>query len=94
MLKKRDKIIASIRKWQTRYPKKSQNFGIEVPKSVNQALSLDAKNGKTLWADATSKKMENVKAAVDILPDGKNVPIGHQFVQCHMVFSIKMEDFR
>ena len=32
--------------------------------------------------------------AFEVFLDGKSVPIGHQFVQCHMVFNIKMEDFR
>ena len=32
--------------------------------------------------------------AFKVLPDRKPVPLGHQFVQCHMVFDIKMEDFR
>ena len=32
--------------------------------------------------------------AFDILSDKKSAPIGHQFVQCHVVFDIKMEDFR
>ena len=32
--------------------------------------------------------------AFDVLPDGKPVPIGHQLVQCHMLFDLKMEDFR
>ena len=94
VLKKRDRIITSIRKQQTRYLKKSHKFGIELPKTVEQALALDAKNGNTLWADAISKEMENVRVAFKVLPDGKSVPIGHQFVQCHMVFDIKMEDFR
>ena len=30
VLKKRDRIIASIRKWQTRYLKKNHKFGIEL----------------------------------------------------------------
>ena len=61
---------------------------------MEQALVLDAKNGNTLWADAISKEMENVRVAFEVLPDGKSVPVGHQFVLCHMVFNIKMEDFR
>ena len=80
VLKKRDRIVASIRKWQTRYLKKSHKFGIELPKTVEQALALDAKNGNTLWADAISKEMENVRVAFEVLPDGKPVPIGSQFV--------------
>ena len=46
--KKRDRIIASIRKQQTTYLKKSHQFQIELPKTVEQALALDAKNHKTL----------------------------------------------
>ena len=47
MLKKRDMIIASVRNWQTRYLTKSHKFGIELPKTVEEALTLDAKNGNT-----------------------------------------------
>ena len=54
--KKKDGIIASIRKWQTRHEKRSHKFGIKVPKTVEVAYALDAKNSNTLWADAISKK--------------------------------------
>ena len=30
----------------------------------------------------------------EILPNGTNTPIRHQFVPCHVVFIIKMDDFR
>ena len=63
MLKKRDRIIASIRKQQTRYLKRSHKFGIELPQTVEQDLVLDAKNGNTLWTDAISKEVENVRLA-------------------------------
>ena len=53
-----------------------------------------AKNGNTLWADAIYKKIENVRRSFKLLPDGKAVPIDHQFMQCHMEFNVKMEDFR
>ena len=45
-----------------------------------QALAIAAKNGNTLWADVIAKEMENVRAAFDISPNGKTLPIGHQFV--------------
>ena len=32
--------------------------------------------------------------AFEVLPNGKSKPIGNQFVQCHMVFVLKMVDFR
>ena len=91
-LKKREKN-ASIRKQQTRY-QKCHKFGIELTKTVEQALTLDAKNGTALWMDAISKELATVKLAFKILQDGKLAPIDHQFVHCQMVFDIKMEDFR
>ena len=94
MLKKRDRIIVSVRKLKTRYLKKSHKFGIELPKTGEQALALDAKNSNTLWADAISKELKGVRVTFKILPNGKKVPIDHQFMLCHMVFNIKMEDFR
>ena len=45
------------------------------------------------WADAIAK-IENVQLAFKILPYETNTPIGYQFVQYHMVFNIKMKDFR
>ena len=68
--------------------------GIELPKTVEEALALDANNGNTSWADAISKEMENVRLAFKVLPHGKSVPIENKLEQCHMVFNIKMEDFR
>ena len=93
VLKKKDRIVASIRKQQASYLNKSHKFVMELPKTVEQALALDAKNGNTLWDDAISKELMNVKVTFKILPDGKKVPIGHQFMQCHKVLDIKMKDF-
>ena len=61
---------------------------------MEQALALDAKNGNTLWSDAVFNKLQNVKATFKSHSDWKKAPLGHHFVQCHVVFDIKMEDFR
>ena len=60
---------------------------------MEQAYVLDAKNDNTLCVYALSKEMENAVMAFNVLPDGKPVPIGHQFVQCQMVFDIIMDVF-
>ena len=60
LLKEKDRIIASIRTWQTRYVKRSHKFGIELPKTVEEAFARGAKNDNTLWAGAIFKEMENV----------------------------------
>ena len=38
--------------------------------------------------------MNNVKFAFDVVPDGQNAPIGQKCVNFHMIFDVKMEDFR
>jgi hypothetical protein len=65
-----------------------------VPKTVREAYDLDRKNGNTFWADAIAKEMKEVRIAFNILPDGHVAPNGYQKIPCHMVFDIKMEDFR
>ena len=50
VLKKRSRIFASIRKWQTRYLKRSNTFGIKLIKTDEQAYALDAKNGNTFMS--------------------------------------------
>ena len=42
VLKKKDKIIVSIRKQQTRYLKRSHKFVIKLSKTMEQAHALDA----------------------------------------------------
>ena len=47
VLKKREHIIALVKKRQTRNLKCTHKFGIELPKTVDEALALDKKNGNT-----------------------------------------------
>ena len=56
ILKKRDHIISLVKKCNPQYLKQTHKFGMEVPKTVNEALALDKKNDNTLWADTLLKK--------------------------------------
>ena len=71
----------------------THKFGTKVPKTVEEALILDKENGNVLWYKAIQKEMSVVKVAFKILDDDKKPPIGSQNRKCHMVFSIKMENF-
>jgi hypothetical protein len=94
VLKKRDRIISLVRKRIPRYLKRNHKFGIEISTSVKNALELDKKNGNTYWAGAIATEMKNVRAAFKILPDGTSAPNGYQQISCHMIFDVKMEDYR
>ena len=87
MIRHRDQIIALIN---NRYHKKMHKFGIELPKMIQQALDIDKQTGTTYWYDAIQKEVCNVKVAFNILDENENVPVGYQFIKCHMVFDLKM----
>ena len=63
-------------------------------KTVKEAAELDKKNGDTKWMGAIAKEMTNVRVAFDILKDVDRAPIGHKQINCHLIFDVKMEDFR
>ena len=44
--------------------------------------------------DAIAKEMTNVRVVFDVLKDGDCAPIGHKQINCHLIFDVKMEDFR
>ena len=91
MSRRQDRIIASVNK---RYHKRTHKFGIEIPKTVERALQIDKENGNNLWRDAIAKEMKNVRVAFKIMEDGKDPPPGYNFMNCHMVFVIKLDGFK
>ena len=92
--KKMLRITSLVNKRNARYLKETHKFGIEVPKSVAQAYALDKKNGNTQWVDAITKDMKDVRPAFKKLESEEIVPIGYHWVNYHMIFDVKMEDFR
>ena len=86
-LRNRDRIIKRVK---TRYEKRTHKHGIELPKSVRQALEIDARTGTTFWRDAIQKEMTNVSPAFEFRDDDK-IPIGYTKIDCHMIFDIKSD---
>lgn len=87
VLSKRDRIIGKVK---TRYFSRTHKFGIEMPKSVKQALAIDRNTGTTLWKDAIEKEMRNVMPAFEFV-NGDEIPPFYKAIECHMVFDIKMD---
>ena len=65
-----------------------------MPNTVKEASELDANNGDTKWMDAIAKEMTNFRVVFGIMKDGDRAPIGHKHINCHLIFDVKMEDFR
>jgi hypothetical protein len=90
-LKRRNRIIAAVN---SRYHKRTHKFGIEVPKTWDDCVRLDAENGNTLWQDAVRKEMSKVRVAFQVLDDDETPPPTFQEIRCHLVFDVKMENFQ
>jgi hypothetical protein len=91
-LKKRNRIIASVSK---RYNKRQYKYGFRIPNTVEEAKEIDKENGNTLWMDSVEKEMGAVRVAFKFLNDDDIIPPGYTEVKgSHLIFDIKMEDFR
>jgi hypothetical protein len=74
----------------TKYWLKSHKYGVELPKTVAEALAIDRKTGTTFWLDAIEKEMKNVMVAFEF-SNNPNAPVGYAKATCHMIFDIKFD---
>ena len=95
VLRRRNRIIANV---EAKYWRTAHNFGVRVPKSVNEALAIDKENGNTLWYTAIQKEMKNVRVVFEAWEEGslEDARCGHKLVvyqqiRFHMIFDIKMD---
>jgi hypothetical protein len=89
VMHKRDHMISKMKKSKTKYWHRTHKYGIQLPKSVEEALRIDAKNGTTFWREAIEKDMKNVSQAFRF-NDDDSVPVGYKHITCHMIFDVKM----
>jgi hypothetical protein len=93
VIKKRHRILSATK---SKYWLRTHKYGIEVPKSVDDAKRIDTKNGNTVWWDAIMKEMKNVRIAFEKFKGNeRELPPGYQQIKCHMIFDVKLgENFR
>jgi hypothetical protein len=91
VLKKQNSIIATVTK---RYHIRTHKFGFQVSKTWGEAVKLDEENGNNLWQDAIRKDMNNIRIAFKVINGEEATPPTHKEIRCHMIFDVKMEDFR
>jgi hypothetical protein len=81
--------------WRTEY-----KFGIQIPKTIEEALEIDRRTGTEHWGKAIRKEMQKVSIAFKpkegVLPNdvrtGKVSDMrGYQEIKCHIIFDVKMD---
>ena len=60
----------------SRFRKGKIKFGIDIPITVKEAISLDESNGNTLWQDAIKIEMNNSRVAFKLCEKGEKYPVG------------------
>jgi hypothetical protein len=69
-VKHKDRIIKSIRSCSV---KKNVKFGLEIPKTVEEALKIDRNTKTTYWQDAIEKELSNNRVTFQILAPAEKV---------------------
>lgn len=72
-LRRRDRLISGVK---SRIRKTTHKYSVALPRTVTEALELDRRNCDSHWRKGIDKKMENLKVAFDILPEGAKPPPG------------------
>ena len=72
-LRKREVILTAVK---NRVRRTTHKYGIKIPRDVEHAHEIDARNGNVLWRDALKKEMYNVPVAFEILDEGVHAPHG------------------
>lgn len=89
-LKKSERIMAKVKARLTR----SEKYGITIPRTVKEAITLDQSSGTHYWADAMEKELKNIEVAFEVLGKGERAPDDYQLVRCHFVFDVKFDGTR
>jgi Reverse transcriptase (RNA-dependent DNA polymerase) len=68
-------------------------YGYEIPRTYEQAKRIDAKNGNTLWGDATILELSQINEYVTFIDKGhhsKAAPAaGFKRIRVHIVYDVK-----
>ena len=67
--------------------------GFEVPKSFEQALRLDERNGNTKWQEATDLELSSIDEYAIFIDKGHHTkavtPSGYKKIRVHLIFDVK-----
>ena len=85
--------IAKIHKVTSSPTTAKYKFGIQVPKGIKNAISLDKKNNNNLWQEAIETELKQLTdyETFIILDSGEDIPKGYQKIPYHIVFDVKYD---
>ena len=88
VLRKRDYIISAVK---SRFRKTTHKYGIEIPKSQEEAFCFDKKNSNSFWFGSLQNEMTNIGIDFEILEKDTLVPVGWKKATGHLIWDVKMD---
>jgi hypothetical protein len=73
----------------SRYWSRTHKYGVQLPKTVEEAMQIDRETGTNFWQKAIEKEMKTIMIALEF-KDNDVMPIGHRKIDCHMIFDVKL----
>ena len=70
--------------------KKSHKYGIEVPRSLQNAHYLDNNNGYNFWGYTIANETNNMMMVFDISGEVENDSKALKWLEVHLIFDVKM----
>jgi Reverse transcriptase (RNA-dependent DNA polymerase) len=68
-------------------------YGFEVPRTYEQALKLDKRNGNTWWEDAATLELTQIDDCDTFIDKGHHLkaktPVGYKKIRVHLIFDVK-----
>jgi hypothetical protein len=67
--------------------------GVEIPRSIREALQLDKQNQDSKWQEAMKKEIDGIQEhkTLKFLPPGSKPPEGYQQAPLRMIFDVKAD---
>jgi hypothetical protein len=68
-------------------------LGVEIPRSVQEAISLDIKNQDNKWNEAMKKEIDGIQehGTFEFLPPDSEIPQDYQLAPLRMIFDVKSD---
>jgi hypothetical protein len=83
-----------IRRQKRQFSIQMQTYlGIAIPRTVQEAISLDNKNQDSKWNDAMKKEIDGIQehGTFEFLEPDSDVPEGYQLAPLSMIFDVKSD---
>ena len=64
-------------------------YGYEVPRTYEDAVRLDHRNGNTKWQDAVKTELDSINSYNTFVDHGTTAPAGYSKIRVHLVFDVK-----